>query len=115
MSTTSPHSHPERTPKQDSVVCLICGKPVPLENAKTDADGQSVHEICYAWRLQLEQAIREGYGQTDGQGTQLACTAIAEEVTREQDSQRLTELMLELSQALNEQNLDGSQKRSDSE
>ncbi len=31
--------------------CAICRKPVPLETAKADEDGQSVHEQCYVLKL----------------------------------------------------------------
>jgi hypothetical protein len=27
--------------------CRTCGKPVAIETAKTDGDGQAVHEECY--------------------------------------------------------------------
>ena len=39
--------------------CAICEKPVPLEIAKADEDGQSVHEQCYVLRLQRERSARE--------------------------------------------------------
>lgn len=39
--------------------CAICNKPVPLEIAKADEDGQSVHEQCYVLRLQLERSATE--------------------------------------------------------
>ena len=28
-------------------ICSVCNKPVKLESAKTDEDGQAVHEDCY--------------------------------------------------------------------
>jgi len=31
-----------------ALACRICGKPTPLEAAKTDADGKAIHEECYA-------------------------------------------------------------------
>jgi len=33
------------------VVCSICGNPVLLVSAVTDADGKSVHEECYVASL----------------------------------------------------------------
>jgi hypothetical protein len=32
-------------------VCSLCLKPVALETAKTDEDGQAVHEDCYSSRI----------------------------------------------------------------
>ena len=37
--------------------CLICHKPVQLENAKTDERGKAVHEECYALKLESERAL----------------------------------------------------------
>jgi hypothetical protein len=111
MTTFSPHPPPENKLKKDSVVCLICGKPVPVENAKTDADGQSVHEDCYALKVKLAQANSDGHGQSDGHALTIRpWKAIAEEVTREQNSEKFNELIVELNQALDEQNLDGTPK-----
>ena len=31
--------------------CALCGKPVPLENAKTDEGGLAVHEQCQSAKL----------------------------------------------------------------
>jgi hypothetical protein len=31
-----------------TVSCWICGKPIPLEDCKTDDHGHVVHENCYA-------------------------------------------------------------------
>jgi hypothetical protein len=27
--------------------CRICSQPVPVETAKTDDNGQAIHEVCY--------------------------------------------------------------------
>ena len=35
----------------EELICVICHKPVRLETAKTDDDGQAVHEECYAWKV----------------------------------------------------------------
>jgi hypothetical protein len=34
--------------------CAICGKPVPLETAKFDENGSTVHEKCYVLKLTRE-------------------------------------------------------------
>jgi hypothetical protein len=36
--------------------CWICGRPVSLENNKTDEHGNVVHRECYTARLKLRQA-----------------------------------------------------------
>jgi hypothetical protein len=36
--------------------CSLCDKPVSLETSKTDEDGKSVHEECYALKMRLRQA-----------------------------------------------------------
>lgn len=38
-----------------SLHCVICGKSVPLETAKTDECGKAVHEQCYIWKIIFEQ------------------------------------------------------------
>lgn len=40
--------------------CAICGKPVPLETAKGDEGGRSVHEQCYVLKLTRDRVAREG-------------------------------------------------------
>jgi hypothetical protein len=37
-----------------SVPCVICGKPVRLEECKTNDLGEPVHEACLAERLKEE-------------------------------------------------------------
>ena len=32
-------------------LCVICREPVNLEMAKTDADGQAIHEECYVEKI----------------------------------------------------------------
>lgn len=41
------------------VTCVICHKPVPLETAKTDERGKTVHEECYVSKMKLERATEE--------------------------------------------------------
>jgi hypothetical protein len=35
--------------------CSICNQPVELETAKTDEDGNLVHEDCYVRRVRLKE------------------------------------------------------------
>jgi hypothetical protein len=42
----------------NSLYCVLCHKPVSIEAANTDANGQPVHGDCYADRLSF------GYTQT---------------------------------------------------
>jgi hypothetical protein len=37
----------DSVPKTKLVVCALCHKPLDLETAKTDEDGQAVHAECY--------------------------------------------------------------------
>ena len=32
-------------------ICSICHRPVPLNDAKTDEDGNAIHEDCYITKL----------------------------------------------------------------
>lgn len=32
-------------------ICSICHQPVPLNDAKTDEDGNAIHEACYLVKL----------------------------------------------------------------
>jgi hypothetical protein len=43
--------------RADVPACAICDKPVPLEIAKADEDGKSVHEQCYVRKLQRDRAM----------------------------------------------------------
>jgi hypothetical protein len=39
-----------------ALTCLICGKRLPRQEAKTDGEGRSVHEDCYAaWIAEQNQ------------------------------------------------------------
>ena len=40
-------------------VCAICGKPVPLESAKADEEGHTVHEQCYVRKMQGKRQVSE--------------------------------------------------------
>ena len=47
----------EGVKKTDDPVCHLCGKPVLIESAKTDDEGNTVHEMCYV-RWMLNRASR---------------------------------------------------------
>jgi len=36
------------------LLCRICSQPVPVETAKTDGNGQAIHEVCYTSSLTRE-------------------------------------------------------------
>ncbi len=38
--------------------CAICKEPVSLEEGKTDEHGQTVHENCYVWTVELKKPRR---------------------------------------------------------
>jgi hypothetical protein len=52
---------PEKNPNESVLVCCLCGKPVAIGAAKTNADGQAVHEECYLVEVQLERASRDDH------------------------------------------------------
>jgi hypothetical protein len=41
---------------KDNVICLVCGKSIAPEIAKTDDDGRAIHEECYLLKHQLRDA-----------------------------------------------------------
>jgi hypothetical protein len=41
------------------VTCVICSKPVSLEVARIDENGQAVHEECYMERVQAKPPREE--------------------------------------------------------
>lgn len=47
--------------KSSPLLCRICGKPVAVENCKTDDDGKAVHEDCYVLKLRLAQTNKDGH------------------------------------------------------
>ncbi len=49
------------------VICAVCGLPVNLETAKTDAQGKPVHEDCYT--RQVLQAKRKPVSGAKGDGS----------------------------------------------
>ena len=42
---------PTSSDRTIKMICVICGKPVALETAKTDDDGHAVHAQCYAQKM----------------------------------------------------------------
>jgi hypothetical protein len=87
----------------------ICGKPIPVEAAKTDADGNAIHEECYALKVKFETATKSTHygradGATDGTATR-PWKVIAEEASRECDPKKMAELISELNRALDEQTI----------
>jgi hypothetical protein len=38
-------------------ICCICSLPVSLNNAKTDEDGNAVHEDCYLIKLGVAKPV----------------------------------------------------------
>ena len=40
-----------------STICSMCNLPVPLNDAKTDEDGNAVHENCYLAKLGVGEAV----------------------------------------------------------
>ena len=56
MTNPSPRSQPNRD--DQSPVCRICQQPVPIENAKTDGNGDAVHEACYVFMVRSDRAAK---------------------------------------------------------
>jgi hypothetical protein len=109
MSTSNPNPLRKEIPKKKSPVlhCRICDKPVAVETAKTDGAGHAIHEVCYGLKVKLEQASQSEHMR---EAAARSWKVVAEEVSLEQDPQKLTELIVELNQALEEQGLDGKPK-----
>ena len=38
-------------------ICLVCSQPVRLDDAKTDEDGNAIHEDCYLVKLGVKPVI----------------------------------------------------------
>lgn len=90
------------SPDTTALLCRICGKAISVELAKADSDGKPVHEECYTQKVRLQtasNAIQEGKTGTEARHWKV----IAKEVTREQNPEKLSELIGELNQALDEQ------------
>ena len=88
------------------LLCRICRKPVSVSNAKSDSDGQAIHVDCYTLKMRFEQASRDRHAKAVR-----PWNVIAAEVSKEQVPKKMTELVTELNQALDEQHFDGTQKR----
>jgi hypothetical protein len=52
--------------------CAICARPVNLQESKTDEHGHAVHENCYVWAVEIEEAgetcMRRSAGAASGRG-----------------------------------------------
>jgi len=90
-----PHDESQQRPSNTSLLlCRICNKPVPIESARTDSDGKAVHGDCYVHKINGHD------GRVKEQGR--SWLAIAEELSQEQDSGKVGELVEELNKALDE-------------
>ena len=98
------------SPSRTSLLCRICGRPVPVETAKTDSEGKPIHEECYALKVKFKEASRDSRAPDGHSHSTRSWKEIAAEVTREQNSKKIGELVAELNQALDEQRLDGTPK-----
>lgn len=91
--------------KSSALVCQICGQSVAVGAAKTDGNGKAIHEECYALKVNSEKASLDGPAHSTRPWQDIAA-----EVTKEQDPKKMTELVVELNEALDEQTLDGAPK-----
>lgn len=89
--------------------CRICGKPVHVSDAKSDADGKAIHEDCYALKMKLERASQDGHGK-HGHAETRPWQEVAAEIIQERDPNRMTELVAELNRVFDEQQHDGTRK-----
>ena len=76
------------------LLCRICKKPVPIETARTDSDGKTVHGDCYAQEINH----RDGHAKQEKR----SWSAIAKELSQEQDTRNFDELAKELIEALDQ-------------
>jgi len=91
---------PENNQNADIPLCRLCGKPVTTETAKTNADGQAIHESCYRLKVQLEYASHDGYGKTMEFPTKERWVELCELASKEQDPTILLKLTDEINQIL---------------
>ena len=90
----------EQNQNADVPLCRLCGKPVPSETAKTNADGQAIHESCYRLKVQLEYASRDGHGKTMEFAAKERWVELCELASKEQDPTTLLKLTEEINQLL---------------
>jgi len=101
MNTSLPKAAlPEQNQHADVPLCRLCGKPVPSETAKTNADGQAIHESCYRLKVQLEYASRDGHGKTMEFAAKERWVELCELASKEQDPTTLLKLTEEINQLL---------------
>ncbi|HTS36974.1 MAG TPA: hypothetical protein VMH04_14975 [Candidatus Solibacter sp.] len=87
MSTPFPR-FPSNNAPASNLSCRICGKPLAINAAKTDADGKAIHEDCYVLKVKLERASHDGDGHSSP-----PWKAVAAELSTEQDPKKMTELV----------------------
>jgi hypothetical protein len=76
------------------LLCRICNKPVSIETAFTDGDGKTVHGDCFVHRIQ----DHDGHMKEEKR----SWSAIAKELSQEQDPGKVGELANELNDALDQ-------------
>ena len=42
------------------LICHLCNKTIPVEQAKTDENGKAVHETCYVAKVRMTQVRDDG-------------------------------------------------------
>lgn len=94
----------QKKPESNPLLCRICGKPVGAETAKLNGDGKAVHVECYTPSLAADRRGKNSAdpNEADGSGHR-PWKVVAEQASHEQDPAKLTELLAELTQALDEQ------------
>src|SRR5262249_328976 len=93
MNPLSHNVSQQRSLDTSSLLCRICHKPVPIETFRTDSDGEAVHGDCYVQEIHHDGNVKE---------QKRSWSAIAEELSQEQDSGKVGELAEELNKALDE-------------
>src|SRR5215467_5723278 len=76
--------------------CRLCGKPVSIETAKTNGDGQAIHESCYQLKVQLEYASRDGHSKLSEPVAKERWVELCELASKEQDPTTLLKLTDEI-------------------
>lgn len=91
------------------LLCRICGRPIPIETAKSDGHGRAIHEECYVVEINWANASKDGHVSQDNVTRQWKLGT--GEVSGEQNPEKFTEFVSELNQSLDEQQLDGTPTR----
>jgi len=88
MGIPSPDS--SRKEEVATLRCIICDKPIAIENAKTDCDGNAFHGECYALKVSWRRRV-----QADTH-MQLALRRYRSRSLSRARPQKVTELVVEL-------------------